>query len=434
MMKKARTDRIKFHNYAELFLCCLVCFVSLQIFFPFVAESFFSFVPVTVSVFLTAIIAFYNKRHFTNKDIIYLIVVFVWFFWFYLCVALGGSGIPKTYPSMLLAIVGTFLCALPVIRKDMTEWTRILVVLLGISIVATFLISMPYLQDNIFVVRELAAGIETGKTIGLGGYEFSYCIAFLSPCFLLLFRAEAGWRRILMICVVVVSCIYSAQCGLFMTLLINIAGIAFYLLFKIKKTNRKLILFLVILALLVFLVLVGTDVLVSLLEKVNDVIDNEVLNRKLSDIIHSLLGEEEQYGTFSGRVSRYFISLKTFAASPIIGGAMFGTIETSGGHSMLLDYLAISGLLGTILFVGAFVTVYKLVAPKLRNKISKYVLWEMLVIFFVIAAIKGTNNFAIFWTMLVIAPLFILYADKLLVGERNMYNEGTANQLCEQTR
>lgn len=411
---------------ADLFLGIAILFISFYVVLPYFTENFRLSIPVPVSLALTLIITLLHKRFFYSKDLVYFVFVIAWFLWFSLCIGSGGSTVPRIYSTMLLSNALVFLCALPLAQESTKNSLRsTIITLICISIIITVLISLPYIEINPYIIREMATDVNLYKGLGIGGYEFSYSVALLVPCLLLSIKSSKKWEKILSIATLVAVCIYTTMCALFTTLLMVIAGVSLFFVLQIKSKNLKIFLVSLLVIILIFMALFGFEVLADSIESINSMIDNEIINAKLNDIVLSMRGGEEEYGTLSGRTSRYEISLKSFAYSPLVGGMIIGNSNTSGGHSMLFDYLAMTGIIGTALFLYLIFKVYQTVSLRLHNKMSKSVLWESFAVFLAVALIKGTNYMTLFWTFLVVIPMFIKYSDNAMTRKAN--HESVAN-------
>ena len=66
--------------------------------------------------------------------------------------------------------------------------------------------------------------------------------------------------------------------------------------------------------------------------------------RKIEDLMSTAAGETAD--SFSTRIERYWMSIKTSFLYPVIGGVMFGA--SAGGHSEILDTFAKYGVWGGI--------------------------------------------------------------------------------------
>lgn len=408
--KQKKNSRMSFF---EMALTVFLCFISMRVFLPYSGNGILGIVPFTAALVLLLGFGVLSKKTFSVKDFIFYLCVLIWAGWFAVCLI---SATFFAYDINMIFCIGiVFMCAVTIVNSISVRCIRLMVILVCIFSVITVAISMPIVSENNMAVRESAAGISDYSHTGLGGYEFIYCLSLFCPCLLLLLRLSWGWTKVVMWVTIISSFVYSAFCGLFITFIINVFSLFFYKIINVNdKKHRKLLIYLIVVIVLVFMVF-GSQLLINVLTYANENIDNKALNMKISDFILNLSGEEEEYGTFSGRFERYMMSFATFFKSPVIGGFVIGETEFSGGHSTILDYMAITGTLGFGIFIWMFTTIYKTVSRRLKYELSRNVLWIVFGMYIMTAFFKGVSYASIYWTVLLVVPLTVRLCDDMLL-------------------
>ena len=421
-IKQEQNNRLSFF---EIALSVLLCFTSMRVFLPYSGTGILGIVPFIGALILVFGLSALVKNVFSVKDFVFYLCVLIWIGWFSVC--LKAVNFVAYDIKMIICIGVVFICAVTVIKNCNVKCIVPMVILVCVFSTITIAISMPIISENEMAVREYAAGITDYSRSGLGGYEFVYCLSMFCPCLLLLFKVFRGWQKVLIGVVIAASIVYSASCGLFITFIINISSISLYLIVKVKnKKHRKLLIYFIVAVVIMFMLL-GSQLLIQSLTYINENIDNSALNMKISDMIRSLSGEEEEYGTFSSRAERYGWSFATFMKSPVLGGFVIGETKISGSHSTLLDYMAITGALGFGIFFWMFVTLYKTAANQLKNELSKSVLWIVFGMFMMTAFFKGVSFASIFWVVLVVVPLTVRMCDSMLSRMEGSFLESFAD-------
>ena len=422
---RSRTNTL-FYVFLQALLAFLLIYVAIDIFLPYIGNNYFT-LPFSAILIMIAAIAYAKSRFLDLKNIRFVSLVAIWLAWFYMCLSFGGKSY-DSYQDMIVAIAVTLVCAYFIIDGLSTRATCLLFVVFGISVFVTFAISMPEIEANSGLVREMAAGInKEGAKLGVGGYDFIYSLAFVFPALFLLQKAVKGLAKLVIWALLIVTAIYSFYCGLITTLLVVISSVALYLVIRIKRKAFRYLLMFILITTLLIIMLLGDSFFMEILKDLSEAIDSETIENKINDIILSISGQDEVHGTISGRVDRYSAAFTTFARSPIFGGFLFDNYKTSGGHSTMLDYMAISGIIGFGLFMAIMISIYKKTSAKLNNKLSRYVLWEAFVIFLVTGFLKAVNYASIMWTVAVFVPLVIVWADSLLTKRKGYVDEGSAN-------
>ncbi len=399
------------------YLCfILMSYITILIFCPYVGSHFLTFIPFTFLLVFFAMCSICRKRVLELKSFITIVMVLSFLAWFYLC--LSNNTHMNSYKSMILSISITLISAILYFEVFDCDIIGKIIGVLVVSAIVTILISIPYVNDNYLIVRSLSTGgTEIDKTLGIGGYDFIYSLSFLCPVILLAIKVTKGWIRTGLIFVLALTIIYSSTCGLTITIITSIFGILFYCVFRIKKDKLRKYTLTIIVFLGVFLLLFGSGILTSFFSWLAENSNQTIIKEKSNDIALALSGASEQYGTISGRLIRYRISLNLFFSSPLWGGFLFADSAQIGGHSTLFDYFALTGIIGAGLYLGTLVRIYMRIAKRLSNKLTKCILWEVFFIYLIISIIKNVSYASIVWTVFLLAPSIVLWADRRIPKE-----------------
>ena len=413
-------------NLSNGLLWILSVYISLCVYFPYLSGRIPSIIPFTLVLFITFAVALLVKGRISKKDLTFILISVLWLAWFWLCLSSAGNAY-VSYRNMIVSITITLLCAWFLVEVSTVCRCSLLTWIILVSIIVTILISLSYLKTNAYIVRILATGASLGDILGIGGYDFVYSVSFLCPCLLFLSRTVSWIKKIAFLVVTALVVFYTASCGLVTTSIIALAGIAIYLVIKISNQQLRRFIIGLIAFLFVFLIIFGESLMLNAMIFFNEMCDNDIINGKFMDIISVLQGGAEQYGTISGRTSRYAISWGTFKQSPVFGGFLFGLMNTSGGHSTILDYMAITGILGLLLYFIMLFMLYRKVSQRLTKQISRYILWEIFCIYSAVACLKGVSYASIVWTVFVIVPWLVQLADHALERKEGIPYEGYTN-------
>ena len=391
----------------------IMSLITLNVFCPYIEGHFLSFIPFTLLLVLFVISALFSRRRISKTSAFYLVTVIFFLSWFYICLYKHSNMI--SYKRMILSISIALISSILILEIIDNLSVNLIIGIIVLSSIVTILISVPYIKDNYLIVRTMATGtIEIDKKLGIGGYDFIYCLSLLSPVLLISLKVTNGIKRIIIAIALALSIFYSVICGLAITIIITLFGFALYFLLGIKnvRTRRFIIISLVLMSTFIFLF--GADILVSFFSWLSSISNNTIIKDKAYDIILLLKGVSEQHGTISGRITRYNISIETFFDSPIWGGFLFDSNAKFGGHSTILDYCALTGLIGVGSYIAIIINIYKKAASILRTKLAKYVLWEVFFMYSLLVATKNVGYASIVWTVFLLTPCVIVWADKLI--------------------
>ena len=187
-----------------------------------------------------------------------------------------------------------------------------------------------------------------------------------------------------------------------------VASLLCYTLFFLKKNFS--------LATIVKLAVIGgggivfsANILSGILNNISSSIDSESISSRLSDVSAILSGSEldENSSDLYARTERNRISIETIKQNPLFGSG--GVWASKGGHSLLLDYIALFGVLGLLMEFVVFASIYKKSVRPARGSLA----YGYLLFGFIIQLFLSAVNPQIFYhVFLFIYPLVVFIAKR----------------------
>ena len=212
--------------------------------------------------------------------------------------------------------------------------------------------------------------------MNIGGYEFVYIFTLVYPAVIYGFKRKK-FNIVFLIIFAVLNFLVIVNSGYTIALLMFIVSTIFAFFKRDLKVSEILII-LVVAILVIYLLFPLFSELLNLLAKA---IENDDIALRLEALAGGTEGLENSE---DNRLELYMMSVNSFLSSPLFGGIF--SYSTNGGHSFVLDTIAQYGLLGLI----AIVLTYRAIYVK----------------FF--AVYKGTNGYGyIFWAYLQVLVLAI---------------------------
>lgn len=236
----------------------------------------------------------------------------------------------------------------------------------------------------------------------IGGYSFVYLMVLLHPLLILAYkRRKIKLSKALIGTVLIfVLAIFSEYTTAL--LLVLITSILYFSGKTFKISNLIFLLILAILAVTVF-----SEFFSIFLNNLADKVNSENIAYRLRALAGGRTGIENSE---DNRIGLYENSFKTFLNNPLIGTCLNGG-GGIGGHSFILDFMAQYGIVGLIVMVLMYITIYKyFFAPYKKKKEVGYILWV-----FIQAIILSTINTGAWLSVLTFfTPLILkfLYADE----------------------
>lgn len=273
--------------------------------------------------------------------------------------------------NMLPIVLGYFIIYYR--NRDVSYYQNVILMAFAITGVTTCigLIRNPFaarILATIESANDANAVIYTWQNIG--GYEFIYMVVLLYPLLILAYkRKKIGLiSTVISVMVVFVMVILSEYTTAFLLLLIT------SLLFLAKRnlTTKDILLFL---AFSVVCMIVLEDVLSNFLYWVGELTGSETMLERLNSLAGGKTGLEQSE---SNRIFLYERSIRTFFSNPLCGIMLKGG-GGIGGHSFILDTIALYGFLGIISLMFMYRKIYRLFFAPFQNKDGYgYVLWLFL--------------------------------------------------------
>ena len=354
----------------------------------------------------------YAGEYFRTKQFWYLIV-----YGFVLFInSLGGDKYISDPIAVLTRLCGLlFLTSAPyvLLKPGNERYSKIIYYVFLLLLIYTTIVSIYY---NILFPDVIRDDISiTGSTevyeyaylyrIGLTRYQFAHAMPILIPPFVMAYRNEKLFPKRLFYLFAVFLCIshtyVSGSTTAFMMSVIALV-LSFAVVKGSTRTNLRRLLILSIL----FLPLLNSSVLSSLLGWVDIVTGAQgSIHEHIVEIQRSLVLDSAE-GDLRSRQDLYYESLRSFFTNPIIG-----TNDEMGNHSVFLDHLGAFGLLGFIPFLALLWYEYKAVAFKIDTQYKYYYMICMLCSFGMFA-FKNANIWSNCCFLFIAAPSFFIQLSK----------------------
>lgn len=203
--------------------------------------------------------------------------------------------------------------------------------------------------------------------MNIGGYNFVYPMVMLYPYVVLAFKMKRLHFIPMVIFTVLayVTVIYAAYTYAMLLLMMST------LLFFIRK-DISVSRFFLLLAVFAVTVLLFRTTIAALLNVFGDFIGNSAMTDRINALF---LGKDAVEGFDDDRAALYWHSINLFWKNPLFG-ALFETKKVTGGHSFILDNLALYGLVGGGLMMLMYRGIFRVfVSPLRRMRGYCFVLW-----------------------------------------------------------
>ena len=244
----------------------------------------------------------------------------------------------------------------------------------------------------------------TYMKFNIGGYSFIYTIALLIP--VVVYLAKIRKINIIMAIMIVVVFFFAIIQSEYTTaLLFSVIGLLFCLLpAKMEwRKMRRFILLIVIGGIALF------EIVPPVLRFVASSSESEQVSSRLNDLADVASGDDIGLSVdsdFTLRQERYQKSWNSFVNSNFLGR---WSQSNAGGHSYFLDRLAVYGVLGLILLIVMYVSLFRLYFKPYRAKPWYGTIVLLLFLAILLAAINTGNSFPF---MCLVLPLFNLVVDE----------------------
>lgn len=265
--------------------------------------------------------------------------------------------------NMAIGLLPVAICYYLVIYEKYEVYEFILKMVL-LAMVITAVTSSFSLGSNPYAARILATDIDATsaeylafKRFNIGGYYFVYSAVLIIPLIVSLWKENR---------ISLVSFVFAIASFALLTYQSSYAtavlllGYSMVLLFFVKNpTKKKIIIFTVMF--FVFIVFFSGTIS-NFLVRISNSLPVGYIKDRLYSLGMSLGGEigldAYGYDSAGSRKLLYLKSLTEFVTHPLVGNSLFQQGIT-GGHSMILDYLAMYGAIGGTVLIGLYKRIYK---------------------------------------------------------------------------
>ena len=204
----------------------------------------------------------------------------------------------------------------------------------------------------------------------IGGYDFVYTVVLLYPLIIYAYKQKRiAWFIFVPLAVSAFALAIITEYATALLLLVTSS----FLLFLSRKLSLKGIVIFGIFSVIFILLFQGaiSDFLLSLADRV----DSKILSDR---IIAFAGGRRSLEASDDKRILFYRYSFETFLSSPLYG-KMFGKPGKLGGHSAILDTMALYGLIGLGLLYAMYKRIYNIfIRPYSNNSGYGFIVWTFI--------------------------------------------------------
>ena len=316
----------------------------------------------------------------------------------------------------------TLLFWLPVIlgyyfTQDKTRilgsYSRIIILAIVVTMVTTIIgcIQNPNAARILASVNSGDVESYTYDMMNIGGYDFVYIMILLYPVLILSYKTKriGVIPTIVIAAVILATVIYSEYTTALLLFLVSSV-----LFFTKRNLSSRGIVVITIFAIL--FALVFSNFLSGFLNWLSDLLGSETLGMRLKSLAGGAAGLEQSEDE---RLKLYGMSLNTFFTNPLFGN-IFSRYRSDGGHSFILDNLAMYGALGGALMVFMYKNIFQRFFQPFKDKPGYgYIVWT-----FIQAIILSFVNTGMWLEVLCLfAPLLFYW----IYGTEEVKNEDTVD-------
>ena len=257
------------------------------------------------------------------------------------------------------------------------------------------------MQSNGDSIREYWSLLGPFRRMGLSSYGLPHAIPVFIPALVYIIKRQTGkhrWGGVILL-LTSLSLVYVSNSSTALILSLIVTPMSFFV--SGKRGNSVLLLFVIVMPLVL-----NQTVQVKVLESLSSLTQNNSLfETKRIDIEESIMYGEVQGGV-AVRQSLYAASFEAFFENPIMGV----NDKKYGGHSALLDRLAMLGFLGFLPLSLLFYRIYKFTLKCLPKESRVYYKMGFLVGIIMLSA-KNMFGWAMFFFMFFLLPMLIILQD-----------------------
>ena len=205
----------------------------------------------------------------------------------------------------------------------------------------------------------------------IGGYGFVYSTVLLYPFVILAFKM----KKLHLIFVIILTAILAFMAiqaeYTFAILLMMLSSLLFFVRRDIPVKK-----FFIMLAGFVLVVLLFRATIAAILTYIGNALDNQAMVEKINA---AFLGTDSVEGFDDDRGALYLLSIQVFLKNPLFGTMFMSHKPHNGGHSFILDNLAMYGLFGAALMIFMYRGLYKTFIKPFRDKPGyAFVVWSFI--------------------------------------------------------
>lgn len=235
--------------------------------------------------------------------------------------------------------------------------------LFGVLVVSILLKTLIELEKDPWISRILAQGsdhtsseINQFRIENVGGFEFSYMMAVITFCLTwLALKTKKILTRVLAITAVVVCFYYIIETMYTTLLLLTFIGVVALIFFSVKNKTAK------------FFLVIGAIAISFLMTPIFEILssafpEDSLLNSKF-DMIYRALTEKD-ISNLGSRPALIAESFENWLKAPILGD----NYDNLTSHSLIMNILQFSGVVGFIPWVAMFFVGYKMLLKEFKEK------------------------------------------------------------------
>ncbi len=252
-----------------------------------------------------------------------------------------------------------FLMMISLSRFHDFKFHKLLLNIVLLSLLLTSVTTIIGLHQFPFASRQLATGrndlypLKFYRLMNIGGYEFIYSLVLFLPILFGDFKFNIINRVLKLTSIIIFYiCIIASQYTM-AAILSVLLPLLVYIFFQKKKFS------------IIFSFVLVSILIIAVFAFFWDRILEYLISRNLHYLVNQLEGfystfrYKDSYLGFTDREDRYLISLFSFIKSPIFGGLINASYGNTGGHSSILDSLAILGMFGGVFIYNIYFIVKK---------------------------------------------------------------------------
>ena len=205
----------------------------------------------------------------------------------------------------------------------------------------------------------------------IGGYGFVYSTVLLYPFVILAYKMKKLHPLFVIILTAILAFMTIQAEYTFAILLMMLSSLLFFVRRDIPVKK-----FFIMLAGFVLIVLLFRATIAAILTYIGNALDNQAMVEKINA---AFLGTDSVEGFDDDRGALYLLSIQVFLKNPLFGTMFMSHKPHNGGHSFILDNLAMYGLFGAALMIFMYRALFKLFIKPMKDKPGyAFVVWAFI--------------------------------------------------------